>query len=301
MITRSASQNCDVVNVHNELPRFAQLTAEPMPQNSFDWPVDGHVHFHTLERVAPTLDAAVTNFRAMSRSCDGPLGALLLTQTMNERVFEALLASAEVPGWSFVPVQDEPQTLIARRGQATVVVVCGRQVRTVDGLEVLALGTRDEFPDGLTLAEAVAAVQQSGALTVLPWAFGKWLGNRGRRVAAMLETSGVGAIYLGDNGGRARLLGVPALIRTSEKKGFHVLSGSDPLPIAGEYRRVGGFGFRAGVSVPETAPWRSLRAWLLAQRASPEPYGRACGPVRFVFNQVALRLGGRESQPGYEK
>ena len=291
IITRSGSQNCDVVNVHNAQPPFTNLNIEPMPQNSIGLPVDGHVHFHTLERVAPTLDAAAANFRAMSRGSDRPLGAVLLTQTANERVFEALLASAPVPGWTFVPARDEPETLIARQDTATVAVICGRQVRTCDGLEVLALGTRQEFPDGLTLTEAVDVVQKSGALTVLPWGFGKWLGERGKQVATMLEARGADALFVGDNGGRATLMGMPALIRTSARKGFRVLSGTDPLPVAGDYRRVGGFGFLADIEVPEEAPWRALRAWLVARRASPEPYGRACGPVRFAVNQVALRLG----------
>ncbi len=262
-----------------------------MAQNSLTWPVDGHVHFHTLERVAPTLDAAAANFRAHSRNSDRPLGAVLLTQTSNERVFEALLTSATVPGWSFVPAQEEPGTLIARKGAATVIVVCGRQVRCDDGLEVLALGTCREFSDGSTLGEAVDAVQRSGALTVLPWGFGKWLGARGRRVAAMLEFRGADELFLGDNGGRAALMGVPGLIRASTQKGFRVLPGTDPLPVAGDFRRVGQFGFLADVEVPEEAPWQVLRRWLIARRASPEPYGRACGPVRFAVNQVALRLG----------
>lgn len=272
-----------------------------MPQNSLDLPVDGHVHFHTLDRVAPTLDAAADNFRAMSRGPAGPLGAVLLAQAARERVFEALLASAPVPGWSFVPARDEPETLIARKGTATIAVICGRQVRTDDGLEVLAIGTRQEFPDGLTLSEAVDAVQRSGALTVLPWGFGKWLGERGKRVATMLEARGADALFVGDNGGRATLMGVPALIRTSAQKGFRVLSGTDPLPVAGDYRRVGGFGFLAGIEVPEAAPWRALRAWLISRRASPEPYGRACGPVRFAVNQITLRLGGRAPRTGQEE
>jgi hypothetical protein len=272
-----------------------------MPQNSLDLPVDGHVHFHTLDRVAPTLDAAAVNFRAMSRGSDRPLGAVLLAQTANERVFEALLASAPVPGWSFVPAQDEPETLIAQNGMATVVVVCGRQVRTNDGLEVLALGTRQEFADGLTLSEAVDAVQRSGALTVLPWGFGKWFGGRGKRIAAVLDARGADALFVGDNGGRATLMGVPVLIRTSAQKGFRVLSGTDPLPVAGDYRRVGGFGFLAGIEVPEAAPWRALRAWLIARRASPEPYGRTCGPVRFAVNQIALRLGSRAPRTGQQE
>jgi len=257
------------------------------------WPVDGHVHFHLLDAAAPTLDAAARHFCRVGGGREGLLGALLLTQTSTERVFEALEADGGRGSWTFAAVPGEPETLVARRGADSVAVVCGRQVRAADGLEVLALGTRQEFPDGLPFPEALAAVRSSGALTVIPWGFGKWLGARGRRVEQALETVGQEAVFVGDNGSRLSLAGQPALVRAAQQRGFRVLPGTDPFPFAGGYRRVGQFGFLADIEPAEVAPWRTLREWLLARPASPRPYGQATGPMTFAFNQVGIQFYNR--------
>jgi hypothetical protein len=85
-------------------------------------------------------------------------------------------------------------------------------------------------------------------------------------------------------------MGVPALIRRSVQRGFRVLPGTDPLPVTGDHVRVGQFGFLAAPSASVTAPWNGLRSWLLARPESPEPYGRACGNLRFAINQARLRV-----------
>lgn len=264
-----------------------------MPQTTTRFPVDGHVHFHQLAAVGPTLDAAARNFCAASGRTHGLIGTLLLTQAGTERVFEALRAAPAADSWALAPAREEPETLIAHRGDISIAVVCGRQVRAADGLEVLALGTLATFPDGLPFREAIEAVRKSGALTVLPWGFGKWLGERGQRVARALDEFGPDVLLVGDNGSRLALAGLPALLRAAGDKGFRMLPGTDPFPFAGGYRRVGRFGFFAESEPRETAPWNALRAWLLARRVSPQPYGRATGALTFVFNQVGIQVYNR--------
>lgn len=264
-----------------------------MSQARPHWPVDGHVHFHTFERVGPTLDAAAANFAAASGRQEGALGAVLLTQAATERVFETLQGRPSISGWTLSVARHEPETIIARQGRVFLAVVCGRQVRAADGLEVLALGTLEVFPDGLPFAEAVAAVRQSGALAVVPWGFGKWLGGRGTRMEAALESFASEALFVGDNGSRLEWQGVPARVRACEQRGFRVLSGTDPFPFASDYRRVGRFGFLAESAFDESAPWRALRAWLVDMPVSPQPYGRACGPVRFIVNQAGIQIYNR--------
>ncbi|MGH8249924.1 MAG: hypothetical protein ACREVI_04380 [Steroidobacteraceae bacterium] len=254
------------------------------------YPVDSHVHFHDEARVAPTLDAAAANFRAAGSDGRGLLGMLLLTQIAGERVFESLCERPTAGEWLIEPAAEEAETLIARRDEDSVAIVCGRQLRVDDGLEVLGLGTLANFPDGLALADAVQAVQESGAMTVLPWAFGKWLGPRGRRIDAMLEPGQADRLFVGDNGGRLELSGVPSLLGTAERRGFRVLPGTDPFPVAADHRRVGSFGFLSESVLQESAPWRSLRAWLMGRSSSPERYGQGCGLLRFVVNQAGIRL-----------
>jgi len=155
------------------------------------------------------------------------------------------------------------------------------------------LGTLQEFPDGESLADTVAAVTASGALVALPWGFGKWWGDRGRLVDQTLRSAGARRLSVGDNGGRLALLAPPARITEFAREGFRVIPGTDPFPFARDYRRAGGFGFFAGVAAEETAPWGTLRAWLEALTESPPSFGKACGPIRFVANQVGIQFYNR--------
>ena len=261
-----------------------------MPNPPVNWPVDGHVHFHSLSRVEPTLDVAAAGFRAAGGRETGLLGALLLTQISGETVFEALRQASRAGSWQIFPSVDEPESLVVRRDEVAMAVVCGRQVRAADGVEVLGLGTCATFRDGLPLQDAVLAVQGSGALTVLPWGFGKWWGARGRRVERLVNELGAKAVFLGDNGSRPLALGRPRLIETGERNGFRVLPGTDPFPIADGHRRVGSFGFYCDFEPPDGAPWGALRRWLESQTNSPPAYGRATGALRFVLDQVGLRV-----------
>jgi hypothetical protein len=253
--------------------------------------VDGHVHFHRAELVALTLDAAAGNFRRVTGSRDGLLGALLLTQAAGERVFEQIMAPAPSAGWRFEPAARERQSILAHRNGGVIAIVCGRQVRARGGIEVLGLGTCEEFADGRSLADTVAAVHGAGALTVLPWGFGKWLGDRGRLVRETLHSAEF--LSVGDNGSRLAGLAVPTLIREAELNGFRVIPGTDPFPFGRDYRRVGRFGFLAEAEIDESAPWGSLRSWLETVRGSPPRFGSASGPARFAVNQVGIQLYNR--------
>lgn len=258
-------------------------------------PVDGHVHFHSMDRVAMTLDAAAANFRGRGERASECLGLLLLTQAGGEHVFEALREKPRCGDWRLRPVPDEEQSLVAERGDFAVVVVCGRQVRCERGLEVTALGTTREFPDGQPLTETIREVQASGALACLPWGFGKWMGARGELVRSALHENSSHSLAVCDNGSRLQVLGRPQLIREAATLGFMVLPGTDPFPFGDDHRRAGSFGFLA--AEPRLGrPWRDLRSWLSAQHSSPPAYGRALGPVRFLVNNVGIQLRNRRKR-----
>jgi hypothetical protein len=253
-------------------------------------PVDAHVHLHDVVMAPHALQSALDNFTALGHGHREPVGAILLTQMSHERVFEQLLDARNLGGWAFEPVAAEPMSLIARRDAAAIAVVCGRQIRAADGLEVLALGATRAFADGDSFAASVDEVVQSGALTVLPWGFGKWAGDRGERVQSVARAHGARALFLGDSGGRLDMAGVPRLIRDLQPEGFRVLPGTDPLVVRRDYRRIGRFGFLADVDMRLEGPWQSLKDWICRQSSSPMPYGSACSVSEFVQNQFALRL-----------
>ena len=255
-----------------------------------DFPVDGHVHFHRVEMVGPTLDAAAANFARVTGRDNGLVGAILLVQSGRERVFECLLQAGTLGGGRFSAVDAEPQTFLAFNGQRRIAVVCGQQIRCERGLEVLALGTATRYAEGHSLEETVGHVRQDGALTALPWGFGKWMGKRKKLVQTALREFSPLAVFMGDNGGRIQWLGLPGLLREASDAGFRLLPGTDPFPFGGDYRRVGRFGFLAGLEPSVDHPWTDLRGWLEARPASPPTYGRALDPVRFVRNQIGIQI-----------
>lgn len=259
------------------------------------WPVDGHVHFHESSRVPGTLDAAAANMLTFGTSRRGLIGALLLAQAERERVFEALRETGRAGDWLFTPSEAEAESLIARKQDLAVVIVCGRQVRTNDGLEVLAIGTCRTFDDGQSLEAALDAVSRTNAVPVIPWGFGKTWGKRGSRIERLLTAGRIPELFVGDNGSRLDMLGVPEWINDAQQRGYRVLPGSDPFPLGDDHIRAGSFGFLAPLVPDATAPWLALRNWLVAGQGSPAPYGRASGIVRFVRNQVGIQVRNRAS------
>jgi hypothetical protein len=271
-----------------------EAVAQPRdPARVAGWPVDAHVHLHRLPDVAPTLDAAASNFRGLAPTGQRLDGCLLLTQMSRERVFEALVGQGMAGDWRLESVPDEPETLIATKDEHSLALICGRQVRADDGLEVAALGTLQTFADGRPFAETLAEVMDSGAIAAIPWGFGKWLGARGRSVEAELARQGDGRVFLGDSGSRAWPFAEPALIRRARARGLPVIAGTDPFPFAGDRRRVGSFGFLAEIEPDPAGPLRSLRAWLAGLQSSPVLYGRPSGPFRFLLNQLGVQVHNR--------
>ncbi len=202
-------------------------------------PVDGHVHFHDIRTSRSDARRGRANFAAVSPENRALRGVLLLTQAAGEHVFEQLSGGTVRGGWRFEGVVAEPETVLARKNGVAIAIVCGRQVKSRNGLEVLALGTCRQFADGREIEQTLADVRGSGAMAVIPWGFGKWLGARGTRVRTVLDANGESAVSVGDNGGRLAAWGVPALVRDSERRGFRVVPGTDPFPFGGDYRRVG--------------------------------------------------------------
>jgi hypothetical protein len=248
-----------------------------------------------LQDVPATLDAAAGNFGRFGAGTASLMGALLLTQTARERIFEALVAVGRAGDWRLDSVPGEPESLIASRGGRRLAVVCGRQVRADDGLEVAGLGTRREFCDGQPFADSLTAALDSGAVVAIPWGFGKWTGRRGQLVDEVTKRTQGAPVFLSDSGSRSGVFGEPALIRRGRQRGVRVLAGTDPFPFGGDYRRVGGFGFLADVDPDPAAPWGSLRSWLVDPRSTPITFGRASGPMRFLINQVGVQVHNRLS------
>ncbi len=259
--------------------------------------LDAHVHCYPSFDRARWLDRAAGNLRLVE---DDALGVLALTETAREDVFAELSGVDRVGRWQ-LQAGPEAGMLIARRDGdgCNVWILQGFQAVTAEGLEVLALATTARPIDRAPLAATVDSVRAAGGIAVLPWGFGKWLGRRGRVLAAYLEQAPRPAVCLGDNGGRPRFWPTPRLLRRwsaadSEAGAGRCLPGSDPLQLADGVGRVGSYGVEWQQQLDPRHPLADLKTALSSPltelRTFASPGGGRVGPWRFVRDQLALRL-----------
>jgi hypothetical protein len=262
--------------------------------------VDGHVHYHDCFGVARFLRAARDNFDAARKEAGAPraVACLMLSESAWSHYFRSFgegLIERDAPGWS---VRRLEECSLAVRGPENeeFVLVAGRQIVTSERLEVLALATTREYPDGMPLREAADLVISTGAVPVVPWGFGKWTMARGRVVEELLHSPLADSLFLGDNGGRAALLPTPRLLRLGRRLGIPVLPGSDPLPLRSEAGKPGRCGFVLEGDVDPRAPAAAVRT-LLSRRTQPARFGRLERLGTFLTRQAGLRLQRRRGNP----
>lgn len=260
---------------------------------------DAHVHFYRCFDLRRLLEAA----RRRARELDGPL-LLLLSESEGHAYFAALQGVAEGPGAAvprpgnltpellatFAPQStDEPESL--RLGE--LLLVAGRQLVSREGIEVLGLAADPAaglaaLPDRVHPArELLGRVLDAGALAVLPWGVGKWLGTRGRRVAELAadpQWATHPRFFIGDIAQRCWPWPRPRAFVA----GPRVLPGSDILPVRGAEERLAGYGLRVDAAADPRRPAASLRKALEAG-APVHPWGRRESLLSTLGEQLRYR------------
>jgi hypothetical protein len=261
--------------------------------------VDAHVHIHKCFDLESLVDAAYENFLKHARNLEDIekyFGVLMLTESAGTDEFEKLAAIAESieqnigDHWKLNRCEESCSIVLSRDNVDWMIIIAGRQIVTAENLEVLALGTRQEFMDGIPVIDLVKAVRKAGAVAVIPWGVGKWLGGRGDVLSRVLTSDAQHGLYLGDNGGRPVFWRDPSHFQQAREAGIRILPGSDPLPLPSEVHRVGSFGFTLRASISTTHPARDIRCLLQAPDVEIKPYGQLQGPFQFIRNQISLRL-----------
>lgn len=256
--------------------------------------VDGHVHFHEGFDADVFLSAAVANLARARTAAAVPgrtLGCLMLAETGVDHPFARLVeALSSRSDWRAYATDEAASLLLCHVERDPLLLIAGRQVETSEGIELLALATTEPVAGGRSLGETIEAARRAGAWPVIPWGFGKWWFRRGRLVRRLLDDVGPGELFLGDSGGRTRLLGQPRLLALARRRGVRVLAGSDPLPLAAHVRRAGSYGFVLEGSFDPSRPAGAARRQLCASGTPPLIFGQLDGPVRFLRSQVALRI-----------
>ncbi|MFH2107040.1 MAG: hypothetical protein ABII93_00050 [Chrysiogenia bacterium] len=259
--------------------------------------VDVHLHFYESydqERFWQSLCDNLA-FGAAERFCENIQlqKMVLLTEASGCNMFSrwAVPGASAPGGFTFSPT-DEPYSLaLNRRGERLVLIVSGRQIVTAERLEVLTAGVFPAIPDGWPLPEVAAGLAEAGALAIIPWGAGKWLGRRGHLVKRIAASNTDPTLFLADNPARPVFWPAPRIFCTMESRGKAVLRGSDPLPLPGEEKRAGAFASLLEGDFDPMRPLSSLKK-ILAQNGRVQGFGRRDGMVTFFRRQIGLRLRG---------
>ena len=258
--------------------------------------IDGHVHYYPNFDRDRFFDSALANFRRAA----GALGAtseyagwLLFAESAGMHYFRRFRdAAGHATGdvWTFHRT-GEAESLVAQRdADARLLLIAGRQIITTEGLEVLALCCDAEVGDGQPLPSVVGAASRLDAIVVLPWAFGKWWFRRGDLIDQFVQSAQPTGIFLGDNGGRTRLVPRPRPFRLAESRGIGILPGSDPFPLRCDQKRIGEYGFAIDGPIERSRPAAALKHLLRNGDARPLPYGNRIGMLGFCRNQLMIRV-----------
>jgi len=265
--------------------------------------IDSHVHIYDCFDLSRFLAGAWKNFDAAIQRHhydESSLRVLMLAETSKDHWFQRIFDSiSETSGnamsvagkWRFrcLPGDDCAVVADGANGEA-LLLIAGRQIVTLEKIEILALGTRQLFPDGLPLEEVSQQVTASDALSVVPWGVGKWLGRRGRIVRKFVETSAESGLFAGDIGGRPTLWPRPRTLRFAESIGIKVLPGSDPLPLESEAVRAGECGVYLDCHIDMAQPTYEIKEALRATSSELSPFFRGENLARFLRNQISIRL-----------
>ena len=234
--------------------------------------IDGHVHVHDSYDEGTFLTAAHAN---LSRHGEG-LPTLLLAEMPGQQAFAGWRSGNSA--WT-VAVTREPSSLFLGD---RLLVIAGRQIVTLERIEVLAIACIENIANGLTLDETITAVHDAGAVPVLPWGVGKWSGERGRLIS---NAAARHRVLLGDNAGRPLGWPRPELFRQHV-----VLAGTDPLQLRSEQARVGTYGFTLEGPFESERPASAITSALQKLTQSPLSFGRRVGSFSFLRQQLGLRF-----------
>ena len=186
--------------------------------------VDTHVHVYPMHSIDSLLTAAYSNLDRLD-----PAAAKVLFVLETD-----LTASNLAPNHWLLEELDAPMVrATSKRWEAQMLLVLGTQYTTKEGLEFVHLGPA-VFEQNLPIRYYVDNFSPC-QMAYVPWGFGKWWGERKSLIADLPKYT-----MFGDSFGRPVDLDGKTVDRLRIKHG-PLLSGTDPLPLAGEEKYVGRF------------------------------------------------------------
>ena len=238
-------------------------------------------HFHLYSEFAPARALALLGARLASLAPDS-YRAAVLTDRSDARFYDDIQEGRiDLESFRVRPIADGAGEALHLRGGGVpdFFLYPGRQAATCERLEALSLGADQPIPDGLTIEETLARIEAAGGAPALSWAPGKWTFARGKRIAGLIESLPASRMLIGDTSLRPAAWPVPRLFRQAEQRGWGIVAGSDPLPVAGEEKWGGIYASHLPGHFDPLRPAQSLQTLLVERPGLANGAGRRCSVV----------------------
>ena len=268
--------------------------------------IDAHVHIYDCFNVDNMLTSAYKNIRKHADNygaIKNYTSLLLLTESNGYNYYEALKNNI-VPknsdrdlllsDWEIIPstqyINDNSLLAMQNSQGHTIYIAAGRQIITMEGIEVLALSCSTQIKDGLSIDKTISRLTDMDALVILPWGVGKWLGKRGDIVLKLLNRLEPNDIAIGDISGRPKIWPQPKHFKLAKQRGIKILSGTDPLPLRGEERKVGEYGSLLSIQNNISLETEKLKNIICTNKSNIRSYGKQENICNFFVNQFSMRI-----------
>jgi len=241
--------------------------------------IDTHVHIYPFYSISRALQAMLTNTKGQWVST--AIRIACMTERYDCDVFNQI-KDGQVDGLDRIfNIESEEKNIlriISKTSNESFYLIPGQQIVTKENIEILALNTALRVSDGLPAKEVIPRILDKEGIPVLAWGLGKWLFKRRSVVETLLTTYTPKELTVGDTSLRPIGWGTPTIMRQASKQGFHILSGSDPLPFSGEENRVGSYvstistgqnSYTAGEVLPQLLSNPSIVTGSAGHRCSP--------------------------------
>ncbi|MBP7275476.1 MAG: hypothetical protein KBA51_04655 [Kiritimatiellae bacterium] len=240
---------------------------------------DIHVHVRPAHEPGRLLTGGARRLRALAAAAGYPdaIPVLCLTESGRARAFERWSDGALPEGWALQDRSADGRAVCLCGPETPALwIVAGRQCATRERMEVHALGCAADIPDDRPADQTIEVILQDGAQPVIAWALGKWMFQRGVRLAGLLDRFSKEQLVLADSALRPMGWPTPSPLRRAAREDRPVLAGTDPLPPPGEEDICG--------------TWATL-----VPDAHPDPARRAAGLVEALCSALPRKNVGRRN------
>lgn len=264
--------------------------------------VDSHVHIHECFNIEEYLNFIFGNFSNSAREIDNSIswvGILLLTEIKGINFFNSLLNSLsqkKINNFNIIRTEEDESYIIQNGSGHKVIVISGRQIITEGGIELLALCTTKNFKEHEDLEKTILNVITANAIPVVPWGFGKWVGEKKNIIKNLINLDKDIKFFLGDNSGRPRFWFEPYLFKLGKSCSRFVFPGTDALPIPSEVSKTGSYGFYLKTELNLSKPSEGLKKVLNDLNESPLTFGKLENPIKLFRNQLIMQLNKRKNK-----